>query len=477
MAEKKLPDITRRQFLKGAAKVAGATALPGSGLASIGEAVKMGLDINQKLDLTKNILQGLAQNELSPRELRIFTYLQSFTSDGGRQVIAPYLKTGPLDKYDNPEKYQKDLFKQITENRIPPIIGSGGEFVDNKDFLEAPTLEEINTILDKKSNQSKLFDAVTEYNLPLNAVRKTDVQDKTYGIIQDGGFLSYKDTLENFSNIKNTFLQEYKDGSSPIVEFFKKTETLQAIENKIKKKYNLNDVELQDIIPTFQDQAELEGIEEIDPELVDSGLKRTTGLTFKDLQDPLFKEYNNLKEDMFIYQGQNLYQKGDVYDHTYHNSFKQREIKDALNIGKNVLDFALDQGQKYVGKKLYEKLRPGEQEQIEENQNPKAIEGPKLSDTQTIEGEAKRIPEPEGLNIEVENAEEIQQKNPVLAQRIVNLLGKSIRRSPYVFGLTPTKVGYGEIQRNPDGTFTTKKRKGGPVMRNYNKNYNTQRTI
>ena len=50
MAEKKLPDITRRQFLKGAAKVAGATALPGSGLASIGEAVKMGLDINQKLD-------------------------------------------------------------------------------------------------------------------------------------------------------------------------------------------------------------------------------------------------------------------------------------------------------------------------------------------------------------------------------------------------------------------------------------------
>ena len=117
MAEKKLPDITRRQFLKGAAKVAGATALPGSGLASIGEAVKMGLNINQKLDLTKNILQGLAQNELSPRELRIFTYLQSFTSDGGRQVIAPYLKTGPLDKYDNPEKYQKDLFKQITENK------------------------------------------------------------------------------------------------------------------------------------------------------------------------------------------------------------------------------------------------------------------------------------------------------------------------------------------------------------------------
>ena len=59
MSEKKLSDITRRQFLKGAAKVAGATALPGSGLASIGEAVKMGLDINQKLDLTKNILQPL----------------------------------------------------------------------------------------------------------------------------------------------------------------------------------------------------------------------------------------------------------------------------------------------------------------------------------------------------------------------------------------------------------------------------------
>ena len=92
MAEKKLPDITRRQFLKGAAKVAGATALPGSGLASIGEAVKMGLDINQKLDLTKNILQGLAQNELSPRELRIFAYLKSYTTDGGRNLISEITK-------------------------------------------------------------------------------------------------------------------------------------------------------------------------------------------------------------------------------------------------------------------------------------------------------------------------------------------------------------------------------------------------
>ena len=61
MAEKKLPDITRRQFLKGAAKVAGATALPGSGLASIGEAVEKPLTINQKLDLTKNVMEQLSK--------------------------------------------------------------------------------------------------------------------------------------------------------------------------------------------------------------------------------------------------------------------------------------------------------------------------------------------------------------------------------------------------------------------------------
>jgi len=451
MAEKKLPDITRRQFLKGAAKVAGATALPGSGLASIGEAVKMGLDINQKLDLTKNILQGLAQNELTPRELRIFTYLKSFTTDGGRQLIASNLKTSPLDRYDNPKKYQKDLFKEITENKIPPIIGSGGEFVEGKDFLEAPTLEEINTILDKKSNQSKLFDAVTEYNLPLNAVRKTDVQDKTYGIIKDGGFLSYKNTLENFSNIKNKFLQEYKDGSSPIVEYFKKSETLKDIGNKIKKKYNLNDVELQDIIPTFQDQAELEGIEEIDPELVDSGLKRTTGLTFKDLKDPLFDEYNNLMEEMYGYQGKNLYQQGDLYDHTYHNSFQQRETKDALDIGKNVLDFALDQGQKYVGKKLYEKLRPGEQQQPP----------------------TKRLPEPEAIEVEVQDKKEIpvqtEQEAPVPPGSIKSLITKGVKRSPLIYLLSPTKMGDAELQ--------IPRKKGGTVMRNYNKNYNTQRTI
>ena len=102
-------------------------------------------------------------------------------------------------------------------------------------------------------------------------------------------------------------------------------------------------------------------------------------------------------------------------------------------------------------------------------QKPKTIEEPKLSNTQTIEGEAKRIPEPEGLEVEVEDVEEIQQKNPVLAQRIVNLLGKSIRRSPYVFGLTPTKMGDAELK--------IPRRKGGTVIRNYNNNYNTQRTI
>jgi len=458
MAEKKLTDITRRQFLKGAAKVAGATALPGSGLASIGEAVKMGLNINQKLDLTKNILQGLAQNELSPRELRIFAYLKSYTTDGGRNLISEITKyrktTSPLDKYKNPEKYKKDLFKEITKNRLPPVLGRDGEFVEGKDFLEAPTLEEINTVLEKKSNQSKLFNVVTEYNLPLNAVRKTNVQDRAFGVVKDGGFLSYKNTLENFSNIKNKFLQEYKDGSSPIVEFFKKSETLRDIENKIKKKYNLNDVELQDILPSFEEDGDM-GTEEQTQET----LNRLTGLNLQDLQDPLFDEYSNLKEDMYIYQGKNLYAHGDNYDHTYHNSFKQKETKDALSIGQDVLDFALDQGQKYVGKKLYEKLRPGEQQQPP----------------------TKRLPESEAIEVEVQDKKEIpvqtEQEAPVPPGSIKSLITKGVKRSPLIYLLSPTKMGDAELNIKDKQGNLIPRRKGGTVIRNYNNNYNTQRTI
>ena len=442
MSDKKLSDITRRQFLKGAAKVAGATALPGSGLASIGEAVKMGLDINQKLDLTKNILQGLAQNELTPREIQIFTLLKSFTTDGGRLLPIDIFKgVGPLDRYKNPEKYKKNVFKAITENKMPIA----------NEFSEPPTLEEINTVLEKKSNQSKLFNAVTEYNLPLNAVRKKNVEDKVYG-----GFLSYKDTLENFSNIKNTFLQEYKDESSPIVEYFKKSETLKEIGNKIKKKYNLNNTELQDILPSFQyDEGGDMGTEEETQE----ALNRLTGLNLQDLQDPLFAEYDNLKEDMAEYQGKNLYAYGDNYDHTYHNSFKQKETKDALDIGKDVLDFALDQGQKYVGKKLYEKLRPGEQ------QPPPT----------------KRLPEPEAIEVEVQDKKEIpvqtEQEAPVPPGSIKSLITKGVKRSPLMYLLTPSTFGDAEHNIKDKQGNLIPRRKGGTVIRNYNNNYNTQRTI
>ena len=461
MAEKKLPDITRRQFLKGAAKVAGATALPGSGLASIGEAVKMGLDINQKLDLTKNILQGLTQNELTPRELRIFMLLKNFTTDGGLSILDNPAGLSPLDKIKNPEKYKKKVFKQITENRIPSIIGGGTNHLYKEDLLEAPTIEEINTVLQKQSNQTKLLDAVTEYNLPFNAIRKTNVQDETLGEVKDGGFLSIEDTLKNFSNIKNKFLQEYKDKSSPVVEYFKKTELLRDIENKIKKKYNLNDVDLQDILPSFnpaynEDFDRIELMEETDNE---ANLKRILGLNFEDLKDPLFDEYDNLKEDMYEYQGKNLYQKGDNYDHTYHNSFDQRDIKDALDIGKDVLDFALDQGQKYVGKKLYEKLRPGEQQQPP----------------------TKRLPEPEAIEVEVQDKKEIpvqaEQEAPVPPGSIKSLITKGVKRSPLMYLLTPSTFGDAELNvKDKQGNLIPRK-KGGPVIRNYNNNYNTQRTI
>jgi len=449
MSEKKLSDITRRQFLKGAAKVAGATALPGSGLASIGEAVKMGLDINQKLDLTKNILQGLAQNNLTSRENKIFTLLKSFTTDGGRlsdltsRLPSDIFKgTSVLERYKNPEEYKKNVFKAITQNKMP---------ISN-DFVEPPTMEEINTVLEKKSNQSKLFDTVTEYNLPLNAVRKTTVQDKAYGEIKDGGFLSYKDTLENFSNIKNKFLQEYENDTSAIVEYYKKSETLQDIGNKIKKKFNLNSVDLQDVLPSvnpgYYEDYEDGDIEEIER---NKYLKRTLGLTSEDLKDPLFNEYDNIVNDMYEFEGQNLYQRGENYDHTYHNSFQQKETKDALDIGKDVLDFALDQGQKYVGKKLYEKLRPDEQQPTP----------------------TKRLSEPEAIEVEVQDKKEIpvqaEQETPVPPGSIKNLITKGIKRSPLMYLLSPTKMGDAELK--------IPRRKGGTVIRNYNNNYNTQRTI
>ena len=54
MSEKKfLPDVTRRDVLKGIAKGAAASQAPISGLSSLVKGVKTGLDINQKLDLTK----------------------------------------------------------------------------------------------------------------------------------------------------------------------------------------------------------------------------------------------------------------------------------------------------------------------------------------------------------------------------------------------------------------------------------------
>ena len=60
MSDKKLlPDVTRRDVLKGIAKGAAASQAPISGLSSLVKGVKTGLDINQKLDLTKNIIQEL----------------------------------------------------------------------------------------------------------------------------------------------------------------------------------------------------------------------------------------------------------------------------------------------------------------------------------------------------------------------------------------------------------------------------------
>ena len=154
---------------------------------------------------------------------------------------------------------------------------------------------------------------------------------------------------------------------------------------------------------------------------------------------------------MYEFEGQNLYQRGENYDHTYHNSFQQKETKDALDIGKDVLDFALDQGQKYVGKKLYEKLRPDEQQPTP----------------------TKRLSEPEAIEVEVQDKKEIpvqaEQETPVPPGSIKNLITKGIKRSPLMYLLSPTKMGDAELK--------IPRRKGGTVIRNYNNNYNTQRTI
>ena len=123
MAEKKLTDITRRQFLKGAAKVAGATALPGSGLASIGEAVEKPLTINQKLDLTKNVMEQLSKLKVTPRQNKILLFLEneyyrresnkraSLKEKGKTYVPLNIAKKAIKEAYQNSKEYKQTMNK------------------------------------------------------------------------------------------------------------------------------------------------------------------------------------------------------------------------------------------------------------------------------------------------------------------------------------------------------------------------------
>ena len=492
MAEKKLPDITRRQFLKGAAKVAGATALPGSGLASIGEAVEKPLTINQKLDLTKNVMEQLSKLKVTPRQNKILLFLENEYYRRESNKRASLKEKG--------KTYQYYLDPEVAEEYL-------GEFdslfaPENFNALfeaEGNASREIQEVIDIEKQRIKLHDIIQEYNLPFNSLINY-AEDYQYRYIEP----DKPKLLDNFNKIKKNYLEDYnKVKSLPNqevlvndknkyrlnkVEEYINSEKARSLENKIMKKYNLNRYQV-DYLKQFPSSEQSDAV--LGPKV----LKDDFNLTSSQLDEPLFQEYFKLE---------NRFRPAGVHaSNNALNSFSQQQNKEKMKIGTDIINDLtpslntkkLEKNVKQIANKEMDeadlkKLVHGTAELDKNNveQKPKAIEGPKLSDTktieepklsntQTIEGEAKRIPEPEGLEVEVEDVEEIQQKNPVLAQRIVNLLGKSIRRSPYVFGLTPTKMGDAELNIKDKQGNLIPRRKGGTVMRNYNKNYNTQRTI
>ena len=197
MAEKKLPDITRRQFLKGAAKVAGATALPGSGLASIGEAVEKPLTINQKLDLTKNVMEQLSKLKVTPRQNKILLFLENeyYRRESNRRVSSE--GKGKTYKYYLDPEVAEEYLGEFDSLFAPENFNALFE-------AEGNASREIQEVIDIEKQRMKLYDIIEEYNLPFNSLINY-AEDYQYKYIEP----DKPKLLDNFNKIKKNYLEDY----------------------------------------------------------------------------------------------------------------------------------------------------------------------------------------------------------------------------------------------------------------------------
>ena len=144
-------------------------------------------------------------------------------------------------------------------------------------------------------------------------------------------------------------------------------------------------------------------------------------------------------------------------DNKANNPQTSIETKYDNEIVNYVKDIAGDFFKDYAGKKLKEVFEKQPNEQV------------------------KQLPEPEAIDVEVQTKKEI----PVQAEQEAPVppgsLGKILKRTPYIGGLltafTPTQMGDAELKIKDQQGNLIQKRKGGTVIKNYYKNYNTQRTI
>ncbi len=476
MSEKKfLPDVTRRDVLKGIAKGAAASQAPISGLSSLVKGVKTGLDINQKLDLTKNIIQGLLSLERQfdygdEHKYNGISYAISVLKNIQRQEeINPYPEDSPNHlKEEQSKQRRKERFFPNEEPNIKEIIN----FIQTEGGYAEPTATKITKndivrILDLIKKQNKLLDTAKKYDLPLQYMLNQTGEDHPILDVQnyqqskyniERNFVKYfeepfeflESILRNFDNkLRPKFLEEYNTPNEEIESGyigshggkFRQRELYNKLQKEMINKY-----------------GEEEGMY--------AGLKDGQMLTTKvDYNDPLVKEYKKagtsiVGEELGMYGGDLLDDPQAQYELMLDSKLNDGEIVDTQADSEKVnwlTDVAGDLFKDYAGKKLQEVLKKRPNEQV------------------------KRLSEPEAIDVEVQNKKEI----PIQAEQEAPVppgsLGKILKRVPYVGGFltafTPTQMGDAELKIKDQQGNLIQKRKGGTVMKNYYKNYNTQRTI
>jgi hypothetical protein len=451
MSEKKLlPDVTRRDVLKGIGKGAALTQAPAiSGLSSLVKGIKTGLDINKKLDLTKNILQELLSLANQAKEGDDLKYRAIKFAVTKLKEIQEQDQTNPYaldsDDYMQEEKNIQEREERFFPNEEPDVKEIIN-FIKNNNRNLKITNNDVVRILDTVEKENKLLNTAKKYDLPLQYMLSNEDKNKEINASnyqRDKSFLKnfLQNQVKNFDDkIRPKFLKEY---NTPDEEIFKGY--IGAHGGKFRQQELFNKL--------HKEMINKYGIEEA----MYAGEREGPRLTTKvDYNDPLVKEYRNIS-----FMGQI-----DPDDHqamyeasidSIANDPQSIETKYDSEIVNYVKDIAGDFFKDYAGKKLKEVFEKQPQKQV------------------------KQLPEPEAIEVEVQNKKEIpiqaEQETPVPP----GSLGKILKKTPYIGGvltaITPTQMGDAELKIKDQQGNIIQKRKGGTVIKNYYKNYNTQRTI